>query len=470
MLSNLVKKIVPNFHKSEPQIVYRLEKLSELWLNASCRSEESMDKELLLQVDWRHDECKQFWVDYVVGNYREINSAGLLSTIESILGTLDGSDDFPSVDKDDPETEEKYKCLESVTLRSHSIRVAQKTISLLRTHRADSQYIIPKVIVICLAHDMGVMIKDIPNAAHSVNSAKWCQHKLSGMKNVDGIVDAVRLHHAPPNRMPKDILLQALAKSDAEVRQDELGEWKMNQQAQLVTDDADKIQETSTERENSISTQSVNIEPGANKTINKDNPGNDTGSHVSEEKTPSDEQVSTESDIPFGSSEETPETDTDHSVPEDEISDGVKADTKSMEERKEDPMENVHAAKQAWLTEDELLKRLSQKVSHLNFEAFIFDGKGFFLPKVVRATIEEMAIEADDQNFLAILKQFIEPLISDFGMENSQARLRFSGKIPPQKSFYFIIDAGRLNLPDDYEVLNPRAGQRFLKSIKVLEK
>lgn len=452
------------FKKTEPVIYYRLEKLSEIWLNASCRSAENIDKDALSDLEWEHAECQKFWTDYVLANYRPIKASGFFPSIESILGILDNSQNVSSIDPEDKETPEKYRSLKGVTLRDHSLRVAQKCVDMLLSHHHDGQILVAKAILAGLSHDIGKMFKDIPGADHSVNSAKWCQYKLSGMKGTEGIIEAIRFHHANNAQMPKkNAVLMALLKANEEARKEELSRFEFESRQTAAA----AIQAATTQ---AAKDAAQNTQPAAPVVENPEAKEHAAATATEPEIEPypcanpfgSDDKEAEPPAEACSSDEAPPAASTDHLQQ-------TQNDGQAPVAPKEGPV-TEKLLKTAWLNEGALLKRLTAKVTHIGFDAFVLDGKGFFAPKLIKTTLEEMATEVGDAEFLSVLKQFVEPLMVGFGMENNQTRLRFGGKVPPQKNFYFIINASRLDLPEDYQPLNPRDDRRFLKSIKILEK
>lgn len=222
---------------------YRIEDISTLWLNHETKNageENSNNKMLPDPIEFKHRNTQIFWHQYVVKYYGQIRVvAGLKEVIILILKEFDQNGGCSSIDHDDHETHQKYHCLTEVNLRDHSLAVAQKMIDLLE-QRKDFNLYAGKAMLAGLCHDIGKLHKLTPSAGHSYNSAQWIKHAAgSEMKNIDIVIEAVRMHHRPNKTvLDKNPILHALLEADHQVREDELG--SMKRPSQKASNDKDQ--------------------------------------------------------------------------------------------------------------------------------------------------------------------------------------------------------------------------------------
>jgi len=218
------KKLLP----ASRQKKYRIEDISTLWLNNQDKGsgeEKSNYKMLPDPIEFKHQATQIFWHQYVVRHYGQIRVvAGLKEAIILVLKELDQNGGCASIDPNDHETHQKYHCLSDVNLRDHSLAVAQKMVELLE-QRKDFNLYAGKAMLAGLSHDIGKLHKVTPSAGHSYNSAQWIKHAAgSEMKNIDIVIEAVRMHHRPNKTvLDKNPILHALLEAGHQVRKDELG-------------------------------------------------------------------------------------------------------------------------------------------------------------------------------------------------------------------------------------------------------
>ena len=201
-------------------------------------------------IEFKHRNTQIFWHQYVVRYYGQIRVvAGLKEAIIFVLKELDQNGRCSSIDADDHETHQKYHCLSEVNLRDHSLAVAQKMIDLLE-QRKDFNLYAGKAMLAGLSHDIGKLHKITPSAGHSYNSAQWIKHAAgSEMKNIDIVIEAVRMHHRPNKTvLDKNPILHALLEAGHQVREDELRSMKMtsvkasNDKDQLVVEKKESME------------------------------------------------------------------------------------------------------------------------------------------------------------------------------------------------------------------------------------
>jgi len=209
------------------QKIYRIEDISTLWLNHETKDagEDNLNIKILLDpIEFKHRDTQIFWHEYMVRYFGQIKVvAGLKEAIILVLKALDQNGGCSSIDPDDHETHQKYHCLSDVNLRDHSLSVAKKMVDLLE-QRKDFNLYIGKAMLTGLSHDIGKLHKQTPSAGHSYNSAQWIKHAVgSEMKNIDIVIEAVRMHHRPNKTvLDKNPILHALLEAGHQVRDEEL--------------------------------------------------------------------------------------------------------------------------------------------------------------------------------------------------------------------------------------------------------
>ena len=233
------RKLLP----ASKQKKYRIEDISTLWLDQEKKDageENSNIKILPDPIEFKHQSTQIFWHQYVVRNYGQIRViAGLKEAIITVLKELDQNGECSSIDPDDHETHQKYHCLSEVNLMDHSISVAKKMADLLE-QRKDFNLYAGKAMLAGLCHDIGKLHKMTPSAGHSYNSAQWIKHAAgSEMKNMDIIIEAVRMHHRPNKTvLDKNPILHALLEAGHQVRDEELR--RMKRPSQKPSNDKDQ--------------------------------------------------------------------------------------------------------------------------------------------------------------------------------------------------------------------------------------
>ena len=209
------------------QKIYRIEDISTLWLNKEKKGagEDNLNFKILPDpIEFKHQTTQIFWHEYRVRYFGQIKVvAGLKEAIITVLKELDQNGGCSSIDPDDHETHQKYHCLSDVNLRDHSLSVAKKMVDLLE-QRKDFNLYIGKAMLTGLSHDIGKLHKQTPSAGHSYNSAQWIKHAVgSEMKNIDIVIEAVRMHHRPNKTvLDKNPILHALLEASHQVRDEEL--------------------------------------------------------------------------------------------------------------------------------------------------------------------------------------------------------------------------------------------------------
>ncbi|MFZ0484698.1 MAG: HD domain-containing protein, partial [Desulfobacterales bacterium] len=217
------RKLLP----ASRQKKYRIEDISTLWLNHEQKGagEDNLNLKILPDpIEFKHRDTQIFWHQYVVRYFGQIRVvAGLKEAVITVLKELDQNGGCSSIDPDDHETHQKYHCLSDINLRDHSFAVAKKMVDLLE-QRKDFNLYAGKAILAGLCHDIGKLHKVTPSAAHSYNSAQWIKHSAgSGLKNIDIVIEAIRMHHRPNKTvLNKNPILHALLEAGHQVRDDEL--------------------------------------------------------------------------------------------------------------------------------------------------------------------------------------------------------------------------------------------------------
>jgi HD domain len=233
------RKIIPPPKRKK----YRIEDISTLWLNAETNGagkDHSNIKMLPDPMEFTHQSTKIFWNQYVVRYYGQIRLvSGLKEAIITILKDLDQNGGCSSIDPDDHETHQKYHCLAEVNLRDHSFCVAKEMVDLLEK-RKDCNLYVGKAILAGLSHDIGKSHKIMPSAGHSYNSAQWIKQMApEAMKNIDIVIEAIRMHHRPNKTvLNKNLILHVLLEAGHRVRDDELR--CMQGGSQMKTPDKDQ--------------------------------------------------------------------------------------------------------------------------------------------------------------------------------------------------------------------------------------
>ena len=233
------RKLLP----ASKQKKYRIEDISTLWLDQEKKDageENSNIKILPDPIEFKHQSTQIFWHQYVVRNYGQIRViAGLKEAIITVLKELDQNGECSSIDPDDHETHQKYHCLSDINLRNHSFAVAKKMVDLLE-QRKDFNLYAGKAMLAGLCHDIGKLHKMTPSAGHSYNSAQWVKHATgSEMKNIDIVIEAVRMHHRPNKTvLDKNPILHALLEAGHQVREEELR--SMRRPSQKASNDKDQ--------------------------------------------------------------------------------------------------------------------------------------------------------------------------------------------------------------------------------------
>lgn len=474
--------------KEQPTKLYHLEKLADLWLSPQAiqnvEKSESEQIKGLKALEWEYDETREFWKKYVVPYLNLLYPSGLLPTIQSLMQILEDAQDAPSVDKLDPETPEAYKVLTGVTLRKHSITVTQNTFDYMRKNHGDFQPLIGKVIIAGLAHDIGINIKEVPGASHSINGAKWCKNKLSGKDGVQIVIEAIRLHHAEGKDLPKNNpILPSLIRFNHEARMAELAEYEKQQAEQRQqaeqepeTPPADRKKEVDSTHSSEEAAEAV---PETEPETQSDTCDNPFGGSISQEAPEAETSMEREKDSSAADAGNSPFADSPDAA---DASPAATEKPAAPQEEQGPPADAKPAARknEKWLTQDRLYDRLVQKISPAGFDAFVFEGLAYFKPKVVREVLLKLADENGGDELANLMADLIDHLIEKYGFENHQAKLKFAGKTPPQKAYYFVIDKDKLPLPMDLEELPPREipdpkkesngkPPRFLKKIIILK-
>lgn len=462
---------------------YRLEELAALWLTPhTVRAAGSDDEDRIQKLNelkWNHENCELFWKKTVLAYLGAIEGQKLLPAIHSLLLILDDSKDFPSVDPDDPETHERYKTLTDIPLRDHSIRVAEKTIHFLKKHHPNYQVMIGGGILAALAHDIGVLFKSMEMASHPVNGAKWCQAKLGGRSADDPIIQAIRFHHAPKKEWPKNSsILPFMVCANDEVRELELN---MHDDAAMLT----KIQQTNPSPAAEAPEAPAQKEPPGEPPTETDQGTTDADATDNPFDETTDENPFGGSPEPDTSGQETPtieESPATAAEPlETEPDETAAAVEWAAEAQSPHEATTKQAPKQNLPSRINVLERIAQRVTPIGFDAFVFEDKAYVKPKIIRDILGELVAEAGNAEFANMMGDFIDNLIAGYGFMNKQARLKFKGKTPPQKAYYFIFDRDQIPLPEGFEGLTPRdvpdlhseqnhKAAGFLKKIVILEK
>lgn len=88
-------------------------------------------------------------------------------------------------------------------IRTHSLKVAEKTYQLLKEQGDSTLY--SKAIIAALAHDIGEVIQNIPTGDHIMNSSNYIAQLLTSADIKDkSITFAVTNHHAPIDKIKED--------------------------------------------------------------------------------------------------------------------------------------------------------------------------------------------------------------------------------------------------------------------------
>lgn len=179
----------------------------------------------LLEFPWKKSMILDFWRQYVM-LYRNTITPPVLRVIESLLSSLEGLSECPSVSEDDDETLGQYLQLSMVSLLDHTLNVCREAADLMKERQNDFQMNIGQVLIAALAHDLGKHpALRIPNMPHSFNSAQWLQKRIGHLRDREQIIEAVRCHHLSDNSGKQTVqnpILAILAQADTKARRSEM--------------------------------------------------------------------------------------------------------------------------------------------------------------------------------------------------------------------------------------------------------
>lgn len=212
---------------------YKLEDFARIWTTVENEDQDLKvtpaegfeSNENQIPIIWRNPQISLFWTQYIDPYTTFLNLVpGQLQVIQKTLLELELNGNCKSIVSDDNETPAKYKVLTKVNLRDHCLAVAKRMVEIIQD-RNDLKILIGKALIVGLGHDMGMLHKAMPNAAHSHNSAIWMKNQLNGMKHSKLILEAIRWHHSTNKKIhTNNHLAGILVQADHEVRLQELRE------------------------------------------------------------------------------------------------------------------------------------------------------------------------------------------------------------------------------------------------------
>jgi hypothetical protein len=138
--------------------------------------------------------------------------------------------------KDIPVTSDgrtSYDILSAYSLLDHSIRVASMIIDEVKSRTNTYSILMPKAIIVALAHDIGkaekiaasAVIDEVAKATdHPYLSAMIIKERFPEYSNIDEIVSIVQQHHLPIDKSGS-ICAQALKAADQRARREEIKRW-----------------------------------------------------------------------------------------------------------------------------------------------------------------------------------------------------------------------------------------------------
>ena len=128
-----------------------LEALCVLWTHDSAPVKQVMREDGEDEMRWINSEINSFYRTYV-----QLYSAAMgpsRGVVEQILTMLDHQGNVPSVDANDPESDQLFR---QITLREHSLSVAREAIDMVKRYHKDYEMLVGRMLIITLGHDLGV--------------------------------------------------------------------------------------------------------------------------------------------------------------------------------------------------------------------------------------------------------------------------------------------------------------------------
>lgn len=172
-------------------------------------------------------------IDFVstyVKNAPWFRNSPLQATVAlKILSMLDKEGDCPSVVNVSGDVEatwdaSTYGTLARVTLRDHSLNVADEAVKALR--QSDAAHIIPDALIAALGHDLGKLassrgyLYSLGEHPLAAGKAMATIPQFKGLPKKDEILRAIKLHH----KMPEGLLGKTIKQADQRARQRETEE------------------------------------------------------------------------------------------------------------------------------------------------------------------------------------------------------------------------------------------------------
>ncbi len=153
-----------------------------------------------------------------------------LDVIIKVLVILDTDGDCPSVADvaGDPEKDaygSSYGILRKVTLREHSIHVAEESVRIISGRYREPELLLGRVLIVALAHDLGKIPRFRSGPAyvlgnHPAISAAVLEPLLVDLPGKEEVLKAVRDHHSAASSDP---LIRILHEADRRAREREIG-------------------------------------------------------------------------------------------------------------------------------------------------------------------------------------------------------------------------------------------------------
>ena len=189
---------------------------------------------------WHHERLYGFYRQYVAPHGKVLEHAGHQGSIMALLDLLDRYGDCPSVVKVDDDTEyqqtrNSYNLLAQISLLDHSLNVAEQMIQdATNTKSGDTEFLMGKILVASLGHDIGKIPQLIGTQKYSKGDHPYLSYLVLKMgiftekqPQQKQILQAVREHHYPV----KEGFSFDLRKADQAAREMETEQLSLNGKA-----------------------------------------------------------------------------------------------------------------------------------------------------------------------------------------------------------------------------------------------
>ncbi|RMG61219.1 MAG: HD domain-containing protein, partial [Deltaproteobacteria bacterium] len=212
-----------------------LEKLSKLWTEGEVHGAEVVPPVASRTLPaFNSKELNEFYKNhlapYVETALYSATMGPALDVIIKVLVILDTDGDCPSVvdAAGDPEADaygSSYGLLKKVTLREHSIHVAEEAVRIISGRYKEPEMLLGRVLIVALAHDLGKIPRFRSGPAyvlgnHPAISAAVLEPLVTDLPGKEEVLKAVRDHHSATSSDP---LIRILNEADRRAREREVG-------------------------------------------------------------------------------------------------------------------------------------------------------------------------------------------------------------------------------------------------------